>query len=339
MTEAHRISDQQTPSANWTDRVPRRLAVEHHLVGASLLRIGLGCIVLYHLVRHWAERDFLWGPHGVYPLWLFERELPSWRAPSFLAVESELLFQTLYLGGIGVALLYVVGWQSRLLGIWLYVVVWSLFQRNPMLLTGGERIVLAMLPPVLLLMNTSAYLSADSGWRRIGDDRRPPLRPFSALFHNVGVLYVLIQLSIVYGISGITKLLGETWRDGTAVYYAMRSAEFTLPGWSELIYLNPILVPLLTYGTILFELGFPVLIWSERTRWIASALAVVFHLFIAIFLGLTLFSAQALVFQLVLFSDERYRGLLRRVRFLIAAPGRWGTRRSTGPAPPEVGCG
>ena len=303
----------------WHERLPRLLATEHHLVGASLLRIGLGSVVLYQLLRHWAERDFLWGPRAVYPLWLFVRELPTTRAPSFFAVESEPLFQLLYAVSIGVAFLYLIGWQTRWIGIWLYVLTWSLIQRNPMLLTGGDKLLLVMLPFVVLLMNTSAYLSVDARWRRIDDAWQPSRRPFVALFHNVGLFCIVVQLCVLYGFSGFAKLLGEPWREGTAVYYVLRSSEFTLPGFSPLIYLNPVLVPLLTYGTLVFELSFPLLVWSARTRWIAVLGAVVFHIFIAVFMGLVLFAAQALIFQLVLFGDARYRRLVSRARRLAAS--------------------
>lgn len=313
----------------WHDRLPRILIVEHHLVGASLLRIGLGAVVLYQLVRHWAERDFLWGPRGVYPLWLFQRELPLARAPSFFAVESTLLFDLVYAVAVGVAALYLVGWRTRWIAIWLYILTWSLIQRNPMLLSGGDKLLLVMLPFVVLLLDTSAYLSADAGWRRIGDPWRPPPRPFVALLHNVGLVCIFVQLSVVYGFSGLAKLLGEAWRDGTAVYYVLRSAEFTLPGISPLIYLNPVLVPLLTYATLAFELGFPLLIWSPRTRWLASLQTMVFHLFIAVFMGLVLFAAQALIFQLVLFDDASYRRAFARLGRVAACWGRAGPAGSS----------
>jgi hypothetical protein len=317
-------------------RLPRALVIEHHLFGASLLRIGLGCVVLYQLLRHWAERDFLWGPRGVYPFWLFQRELPVARAPSFFAVDSELLFQLLYGLTIGAVLLYVLGWQTRWIAVWVYVLIWSLSHRNPMVLAGGDRLLLAMFPFVLLLMNTSAYLSADSRWRRIGDPWRPSRRPFVALFHNLGLFCIFVQLCIVYGFSGFAKLLGEPWRDGTAVYYVLRSAEFTLPGVSPIIYHNAVLVPLLTYATLFFELSFPLLIWSSRTRWILALQAVTFHIFIAVFLGLVLFAAQALIFQFVLFDDARYRAVARRLPGSFRGPGARDRRARPTTTPPPT---
>ena len=293
-------------------RAWRALTIERRLVGSSLLRIGAGCIVLYDLVGHWSQRELIWGPRGVYPLWLFERDLPLTRSPSFFAVQSELLFNALYVGAIVVALVYTLGWQTRLVGFWFYVVAWSLLKRNPFALTGGDAFFLAELP-FLLFMNTSAYLSIDSRWRGIGDDYRPARRPFLALFHNVALFCVLMQLCIVYGFSAFYKMMGDTWQHGTAVYYSLRSQEFVLPGLSPLVYLNAVLVTLLTYGTVAFEIALPFLSWSRATRWIAALGAVTFHVGIALFMGLVVFAAQMLIFQLVVFDDDWYRAWYRRL--------------------------
>lgn len=191
------------------------LATERRIVGASLLRIGAGCVMLYYLLGHWTQRDVLWGPEGLCPLWPFQRELPASRAPSFFAIDSALAFNALYVGAIVIALLFTMGWQMRLVGIWFYVAAWSFLKRNSLILTGGDTLFLVELP-FLLLMNTSAYFSADSSWRGLGCPYRPSARPFRALLHNIGVFCVLTQLCLMYGFSGFYELTGETWQHGTA---------------------------------------------------------------------------------------------------------------------------
>jgi hypothetical protein len=295
------------------DRFVGWLATPRHLVGASLLRIALGALVLYQLLARWPDRELLWGPDGLYPHWLYERDLLAAGAPSLLAVGSPLLFHAVYGVGVLVALLYLLGWQTRWIGVWLYALVWSLVKRNPLLLTGGDTLVLVMLPFVLLL-DTAAYLSADAGWRRLGAPAPPPPRPLAAVLHNVALGCVFAQLALFYGFAGIYKLLGETWLGATAVYYTLRLPEFARPGLSELLYRDRTLVALLTYATLVFELTAPLLLWSRRTRWLVTLQALAFHLFIACFMSLVVFSAQALVFQLALHDDGAYRRLAARLR-------------------------
>ena len=300
------------------------LTTEHRLFGCSLLRIGLGSIVLYYLLGHWALRELLWGPHAVYPLWLFLRELPTARTPSLFALESPAGFDALYIAAIVVAGLYAVGWRTRWIGPFFYAATWSLFMRNPFLLTGGDNLLYVELPFVLL-MNTSAYLSFDSHWRGLQAMRRPPVRPFAALVHNVALGAVLVQLCIMYGASGLEKAAGYAWQHGTALYYVLRTQEFGSPTLGRLIVTHPLAMTAMTYLVVAFELAFPFLIWSRRTQWIAAAAATALHAGIAVFMGLVPFAIEALIFQFVVFGDVSYETL---GRFARAAPRHFGRRRA-----------
>lgn len=290
-------------------RIHAGLTADRHRLGASLLRVALGAIVLYQLLGHWADRGRLWGPHGFLPAWLFARDLGAHGGPSWFATGSDVAFEALCVAAVLVAILYTVGWQTRWTGVWLYVAIWSLVKRNPFFLSGGDTLMLVMLP-FLLLLDTAAYLSVDSGWRRPAAPA-PPLSPVAALLHNIGLGCVFAQLAVFYGFAGLYKLLGATWPDGTAVYYTLRLPEFERAA-APLLYGSPALVALLTWATLAFELGTPWLLWSRRTRWLVTLQAVAFHGFIAGFMGLAVFAAQALAFQLVLHDDAAYRAAGRR---------------------------
>ncbi len=292
-------------AAFWT-RVRRRLTTERHLLGCALVRLGAGLVALSYLVGHWSARELLWGSGAVYPLSLYRRDLSLLRWPSLFAVESDVAFTALYVAAIAVVGLYTIGWQTRWLGLPFYVVVSSLLARNPMLLTGGDALFLAELP-FLVFLDTGAYLSVDSGWRRPGERFEPPSRPFAALLHNVALIGIAIQLCMAYEVSGLYKVAGELWRNGTAVYYALRRPEFVLPGVSAAIYRPASVVTLLTYGTVAFEIAYPFLVWKRGTRWLAVLIATLFHGAIAVVMGLVTFAAEMLVFQLVLLDDEQYR--------------------------------
>jgi hypothetical protein len=269
------------------------------------LRIGLGGLLVVQLLWEWQYRHFLRGPFGMYPDWLFVRELPSLHTPSFFQVQSDVWFDVLYIFTIVVAAGYLVGWKARWTSMWLYVLVWSLYYRNPLLITGGEKLILATFPYVLLL-DTSARFSIDA-WTHRGQPDSSRARPFTALVHNAGVLCIMIQVSIAYGIAGLTKLAGERWRDGSAVGMVLQTPEFSLPGVTDLLVQVDPFARSLTYATLAFELTFPLLIWSSRTRWIAQLGAAAFHLAIGSLMGLTLFAMQALVIQLVIADDGWYR--------------------------------
>jgi hypothetical protein len=281
------------------------LSVEHHLFGCALVRIGIGSVVLYYLAGHWAQRSLLWGPNGIYPYWLFVRELQRSRSPSLLAVQSTELFDALYLLALLFALLYTLGWRTRWLAIPFAVFTWSLFMRNPFVLTGGDNLVMVELP-FLVLANTSAYLSMDSGWRGPRQNAPTSSHPILALLHNAALFAMMLQLAIAYGAAGLSKVIGPAWQHGVAIYYVLHTREFGMSKLSTLFYRNPIIVALLSYSVMGFELAFPFLIWRRRTRWIAASGAVALHLAIAFFMRLVPFAVEALVFEFVIFPDESY---------------------------------
>jgi hypothetical protein len=106
-----------------------------------------------------------------------------------------------------------------------------------------------------------------------------------------------IQLSVIYLSSVWEKLHGFTWRNGTAVAYALRLEDlqhFPMPGFASTW--APA-VALLTWGTLAAELSLGVLVW---TRWRLPVLAagVAMHIGFAYALRVGFFSAAMCVLYL-----------------------------------------
>lgn len=301
------------PETSWNlDRLARSLSTERRLIGASLLRIATASVLLAYLVGQWPRRHLLWGPDGLYPVWLFERDFAVTGMPSLLAVHDPWRFELLYHAGIAVALAYLVGWHPRWVGPAAYVVAWSLLRRNPFVMTGGDNLLLVCFP-WLVLMNGGAYLSAASGWRMPWSDWRPAPRPYAALVHNLALVGLLGQLALMYLFAGVHKLVGAPWLDGSAAAYVLRVDRFSLPWLSPALAESEVLARGLTYWTLAFELTVPLLIWWPTARALVAVQAVLFHGGIAVLMGLVLFAVEASMFQLVVFGDDTYRRLLARL--------------------------
>ena len=303
--------------ASFLDGLVLTAATERRLIGLSLLRISVAGVLLIYLLGQWPERHLIWGPDGAFPTWLFERDLPVARAPSLLAVDSPFLFELLYHLTIVVSICYLVGWKSRAVGVAFAVLAWSLLRRHPFAMTGGDSLLLLSLP-WLMLANTSAYLSVDSGWRRVGSTWRPQPRPWRALLHNASLLGVLLQLCTMYLFAGLHKLFGAPWLDGSAAGIVLRIDRFSLPALSPLVYENELLSRAMTYWTVVFELTAPILLWLPPTRWLVAVQSVLFHGGIGILMGLVIFALEATMFQLVVFSDSSYRRLAARLACTIS---------------------
>jgi antimicrobial peptide system SdpB family protein len=217
------------------------------------------------------------------------------------------VFEALFHLSILITLLWVLGWHTRLITLLTWVCLWSLHARNPTLWDGGDN-----LARIMLLYTCGARLGAcwscDAARRRtVQDGGRPAL----ALLHNTALLACALQLCLVYGTAGLSKAAGELWQNGTALYYILRVEEFAWSGYGAAICRDSILVTLLTYGTLAFQLSFPFLFFAHPlTRQLVLAVGMLFHLGIGLILGLTTFAAFMISIELLFVSDRDYLALV-----------------------------
>lgn len=99
-----------------------------------------------------------------------------------------------------------------------------------------------------------------------------------------------VHLSVIYFYTGLEKLRGPQWWDGTAIWTALSNPQMTS---FDLLFLKdwPLVVGLMTHSTVLFELMFLPLVWNPRTRNFILILGVSFHLGTAILMDLWAFAA------------------------------------------------
>ena len=69
------------------------------------------------------------------------------------------------------------------------------------------------------------------------------------------VRLIQLQVAIVYLSTGLTKLYGVKWQNGTALAYTLQLDSFSRHDWQTLVKI-PLLINLMTYGTLLFEVSF-----------------------------------------------------------------------------------
>ena len=139
-----------------------------------------------------------------------------------------------------------------------------------------------MLVPCTRALSIDAWIRARRG--------RPILPTVPATAHRV----IQLQTIIIYGMSGLDKLEGSTWRSGTAVYYAMSNLNFNrFPGLLDpLLAWRPMqfLMQIGTWVTLAWELLFPILVLFAPTRLIAILIGVGVHTGIGAFVMVGSFS-------------------------------------------------
>ncbi len=293
------------------------LTEEHWLIGASLMRLGLGLWAVFFYLLHWKVRGLLWGPDGILP---FGKLLEAGPILNVFAVSrSPAYFEAVYVLALIVALLMTIGFRPRLMVPLHWLMIWSFQERNPLLGDGGDNLMRIVLL-FLVMVNTGAHFSITSGhrapvhrggaWlRRLWESAGAFIRPSLAVVHNFGVLLILAQLGMLYMSTGLYKAMGQLWQNGTALYYILRVDEFSWPGLAEFIYRNPYLVVLGTYSTVLFEVTFFPSLFSRWTRYAMIVVGAGFHMGIALLMGLVTFGWSMLSVYPLLATDEEYRRL------------------------------
>jgi hypothetical protein len=279
---------------------------ERFMIGASVFRIVAGLSFVYQYFSTYSQRAYLYGPDGVYPFELFLDDVSGSSSFSLYSLStSHLYFEVIYHLGCAVALLWLLGWRTRLLTPIHWVLVWSLRERYPLLWDGGDNIMQLVLV-YAMCMNVSAHFSLDALRRRQSESGAPG--SVANMFHNAGLLACALQLCLVYGVAGLCKVQGETWQNGTSLYYAMRAGEFTWPGMSELIYESSTLLVFLAYATVAFQVSFPFMLFlGKRLRLLSLMAGIAFHLGIASFMALITFATFMMVVDLIFVTDSEYR--------------------------------
>ena len=124
----------------------------------------------------------------------------------------------------------------------------------------------------LLWAPTGRVWSVDQWWRR---KRGKPSLPDRAPAWPL--MLMRCQVALIYLGSGLHKLAFPVWRDGSAVYWSLALNDFHRIPWT----IPPSAVPflaILAWGTLFFELLFPVLVFFRRTRMATLIAGIGLHL-------------------------------------------------------------
>lgn len=297
----------------------------HATYGVALMRIAFGLGIGGYVAVNFPARHALWGAGA------------RWTTPlGGHALTSGLALTAGCVALVLVAALVVVGWRAW----WtvpLLLLGWTgLTAINPLLADQGQNIARILLV-YLCFADTSARWSLDAR-RRARDARRrgraaavapsarvplsPSARPGRGqvrnLVHNAAVLAVGAQICLVYVLSGLFKLLGDEWRDGSAVYYPLSLPQFRpWPALADLVAGSGWLVPAVTWGTLALQLAFPLLLLQRHLRTAAVTGALVMHAGIAVVMGLPFFSLFMMAGDCIFLRDATIaRHTTRRGRTL-----------------------
>lgn len=292
--------------------------------GIAVTRILIGLTGLGLLLTNFRSRHYTF---GVGSAWNGELEDPIssfphiWLFSLYHQVASTpWLFTMLYLGLAALAVVIILGWRTRFV-LPVYLVLWvSFIEVNDSVGDQGDN-AYRMFLIAMIFTNSSMRWSLDA--RRHARSNKPESAvverwrwaPITA--HNLALVVLAFQVCAIYVAGGLYKAGGDPWAHGYAIYDPLQTAQFgTWPVLSDLLTTWGPMVVVMTWGSMMFQIAFPFLLFNRYTKIIALLGILSFHLAIALLMGLPWFSLTMIAVDAIFIRDRSYRKLGRGLSFV-----------------------
>ena len=225
---------------------------------------------------------------------------------TWFPVDNEIivLLQILYLVTL---LLLALGLWSRPMALLAWGLHAAFLQRNYAAIYGIDMLITSVLLYLALTKSDQSFSLKNVLCKK--ENKKEGVD----LLTSVGIRILQIQFCIVYVYAGIEKIRGNSWWEGTAIWRVFANPQMTTADFTFFRY-TPWIMPLLTYGTLIFELYFPFLIYSKKFRYPAMIVGLGFHLGITVVMGLPFFSFCMMSSYLLFISSETVRNFVERMR-------------------------
>jgi hypothetical protein len=309
------------------------------LYAVAVLRIGYGLLYLVFLLREFPHRDEIWGPGAPWTPELARQlfDQTGWHSILTLS-DSRVYFEACYAAALITSVLFMLGWRTRAVSILFAVVVASFHARAIFMTDGGDNLILLM-AVYLVFTACGRRWSLDARRARLKKARageapapernslsrqlRDARRALTTVLHNCGMFVIAAQVCFLYGSSGLYKVQGGSWGNGTALHYVLNLELFQpWPALSHLVDDHAVLIAVVCYLTVLLQVAFPFVLFS-RLKYPVLTLLLGMHIGIAVLMGLPLFSGAMIIADAVFLPDRFYASLRHRCRRAARRTGMW----------------
>ena len=258
----------------------------------ELARIGVGMAALFHYALATPYLFELWGDAGWMPSARVLETYDPWKQSIFFYFTAPWQLLAFHLLFLFCCAALMVGWRTSWVKWIVLIGHISYNYRNPSLTYGVDKI-LACLLFILCLAPVGRAISLD----RVRAVRMAKLKDLAATlplyrspWAGACTRLLQIQMAVLFFYSAVSKLRGDDWWSGDAVWIVFTTNEHYNRFALDLLASQYWIVNLATYGTILIELAYTFLIWQRRTRPYLLAGAIFLHLMFAVLMGLFYFS-------------------------------------------------
>lgn len=277
-------------------------------IGATILRFLMGFLIFKDFVICFINSKYLFDRNGIVS---YESYIDivhffnlNWLCIDFTKQYNVFIFCSL---GIFFGFLFMLGILQRLSAFILFFMIFIFKIRNLYTLDGADNVISVLLP-FFLFIETYSLSEKYEGLKK------KFYRKVSNIPGVVSVYFtyaVILQICIIYFFAGLHKLQGETWREGTALYYILNSEDFSPTSLNTIFTSSIIVVKLATWFTIIFQFLFPIFIFFKKTRLVTIFIGILLHMGIFFLMKIDNFSLIMISCYAVFFTDNQYNVLTR----------------------------
>ena len=279
----------------YTRTILKLLVVVDRLFGIdtrslALFRVGLSLVLLDELTVRARNLTAFYTDQGVMPRgFITENTQNVWSFSLHLASGSAYFEAFLFFCALSAAVALFLGYKTRLATFISWLLLASLYVRNPEVQSSGD-ILMLMLLFWGLFLPLNLHWSVDRA--RATNGAAVPLRVLST-----ATAAVLVQAALVYLFASLLKT-GEPWHNGTAVWLALNWDQGTTALGRTMLNF-PWLLALLTPVVLWFELLAPIALfipfYTPVVRLVVIPLLVLMHLSFAALMVLATFPFVSIV--------------------------------------------
>lgn len=270
----------------------------------AILRISFGLLSTVYLLQLLPFIDTHFSGNS----WLANVQLPkllNWGTWSIFNVQlgsySAFYSHAVLILGIGAAIAMMVGWKTRWSTFITWLVLASLWNRNPLLLDGDDA-VLKVMAFYLLLTPCGGAWSIDAQHHKLPTEAAVwPLR------------LIQFQIALIYFVSGWVKFHSAEWLDGSVLQYVLSHPHYSRFDWSGYFKSAWFVGMLSVLASIIrwWELLFPFLLLNSYLRRLSLVLGVMFHIGLLVTMNLRWFPIIMLALYPALLSSHDFRRFLQ----------------------------
>lgn len=254
----------------------------------AIFRIALGLFVLLILVISFPNWQRFYGPQGSLPYEALKEAYQGYNWSLFALSEKTWWTWALYAAAVFASITVTIGFKTRISTILLFTLYASMLHRNPFLINGQDQVATMLLffscfAPLGTSYSLDEFLKRFKPYNLNPDSLKPKLESIW------GTQLMQVSITIIYIFSGPAKYLDDiTWRNGSAIYYVSLSDRwFRFPQVD--IFHSELASTILTFGTLIAEIAFPIFVWFKITRPFVLLGIAGLHFSLMIFMSVSVF--------------------------------------------------